>query len=200
MIKMSLRTAKPSYTFSNISSTSMILDKIFTGKIRVQLLTKLLLNPASTVYLRGLERDLGVSSNTVRLELNKLSDMQLIQEQTDVENTKTKHYTVNTKHPMFKSLRGVIMQYVGLDQIIENVLDKLGNVDEVYLTGDLVLGKNNPFVDLVIVGDVDKAYLYQLIEKAETLIDKKIRAAIYQPEEFTEKKLQDVGVFMKLMG
>jgi predicted AAA+ superfamily ATPase len=178
----------------------MILDKIFTGKIRVQLLTKLLLNPSSTVYLRGLERDLGVSSNTVRLELNKLSDMQLIQEQTDDENTKTKHYSVNTKHPMFKSLRGVIMQYVGLDQIIENVLDKLGNVDEVYLTGDLALGRNNPFVDLVIVGDVDKSYLYQLIEKAETLIDKKIRAAIYQPEEFTEKKLQDVGVFMKLMG
>ena len=178
----------------------MILDKIFSGKIRLQLLTKLLLNPASTVYLRGLERDLGVSSNTVRLELNKLSDMQLIQEQTDDENTKTKHYAVNTKHPMFKSLRGVIMQYVGLDQIIENVLDKLGNVDEVYLTGDLALGKNNPFVDLVIVGDIDKAYLYQLIEKAETLIDKKIRAAIYQPEEFTEKKLQDVGVFMKLMG
>ena len=178
----------------------MILDKIFTGKIRVQLLTKLLLNPASTVYLRGLERDLGVSSNTVRLELNKLSDMQLIQEQADDENTKTKHYAVNTKHPMFKSLRGVIMQYVGLDQIIENVLDKLGNVDEVYLTGDLALGKNNPFVDLVIVGDVDKGYLYQLIEKAETLIDKKIRVALYQPLEFTEKILKDVGVFMKLMG
>ena len=178
----------------------MILDKIFTGKIRVQLLTKLLLNPSSTVYLRGLERDLGVSSNTVRLELNKLSDMQLIQEQADDENTKTKHYSVNTKHPMFKSLRGVIMQYVGLDQIIENVLDKLGNVDEVYLTGDLALGKNSPFVDLVIVGDIDKAYLFQLIEKAEILIGKKIRVGLYQPQEFTEKKLQDVGVFMKLMG
>ena len=178
----------------------MILDKIFTGKIRVQLLTKLLLNPASTVYLRGLERDLGVSSNTVRLELNKLSEMQLIQEQVDDENTKTKHYSVNTKHPMFKSLRGVILQHVGLDQIIENVLDKLGNVDKVYLTGDLALGKNNAFVDLVIVGDIDKSYLYQLIEKAETLIDKKIRVGLYQPQDFTEKKLKDVGVFMKLMG
>jgi len=152
------------------------------------------------VYLRGLSNDFGVSSNTVRLELNKLLNMQFIQEKHDNINTKTKHYSVNTKHPMFKSLRGVIMQYVGLDQIIENVLEKLGNVDEVYLTGDLALGKNNPFVDLVIVGDIDKAYLYQLIEKAETLIDKKIRAAIYQPQEFTEKKLKDVGVFMKLMG
>ena len=177
----------------------MILDKIFTGKIRVQLLTKLLLNPASTVYLRGLERDLGVSSNTVRLELNKLSDMQLIQEHTETINTKTKYYTVNTKHPMFKSLRGVIMQYVGLDQIIENVLDKLGNVDEVYLTGDLALGKNSPFVDLVLVGDIDKAYLYNLIEKAETLIDKKIRVGLYLPQEFTENKLIEVGVLMKLM-
>jgi len=177
----------------------MILDKIFTGKIRVQLLTKLLLNPASTVYLRGLERDLGVSSNTVRLELNKLSDMQLIQDHTETINTKTKHYTVNTKHPMFKSLRGVILQHVGLDQIIENVLDKLGNVDEVYLTGDLALGKNSPFVDLVLVGDIDKPYLYNLIEKAETLIDKKIRVGLYLPQEFTEDKLKEVGVFMKLM-
>jgi hypothetical protein len=181
------------------SSTPMILDKIFTGKIRVQLLTKLLLNPSSTVYLRGLERDLGVSSNTVRLELNKLSDMQLIQEHAETSNTKTKHYTVNTKHPMFKSLRGVILQHVGLDQIIENVLDKLGNVDEVYLTGNLALGKNNPFVDLVIVGDIDKTYLYKLIEKVEILIDKKIRVGLYLPQEFTDDKLKDVGVFMKLM-
>lgn len=182
----------------------MILDKLFTGKIRVQLLTKLLLNPTNTVYLRGLERDLGVSSNTVRLELNKLSELQLIQEHTDIlsikNSTKTKNYTVNTKHPMFKSLRGLIMQYVGLDQIIENVLEKLGNIDEVYLTGELAQGINSPFVDLVVVGDIDKNYLYQLIEKAELLIDKKIRVGLYQPDEFTEKKLKDVGVFMKLMG
>ena len=91
--------------------------------------------------------------------------------------------------------------YLGIShQIIENVLDKLGNVDKVYLTGDLALGKNNPFVDLVIVGDIDKTYLYQLIGKAETLIDKKIRVGLYLPEEFTEEKLKDVGVFMKLMG
>ena len=101
---------------------------------------------------------------------------------------------------MFKSLRGLIMQYVGLDQIIENVLEKLGNIDEVYLTGELAQGINSPFVDLVVVGDIDKNYLYQLIEKAELLIDKKIRVGLYQPEEFTEKKLKDVGVFMKLMG
>ena len=68
-----------------------------------------------------------------------------------------------------------------------------------YLTGDLALGKNSPFVDLVLVGDIDKAYLYNLIEKSEFLIDKKIRVGFYLPKEFSENKLKDVGVFMKLM-
>lgn len=182
----------------------MILDKIFSGKIRVKLLTKILLNPATTFYLRGLQRDLGVSSNTVRLELNKLTDMKLIKAQSDLlvssTSTRTKYYTVNTKHPLFNSLRGLILQYVGLDQIIEHVLDKLGDLDKVYLTGDLALGNNSPFVDLVLVGSIDKSYLYRLIEKAEIVISKKIRIALYQPNEFTENTLKEVGVFMKLMG
>ena len=178
----------------------LVLDNIFSGKIRIALLTKLLLNPASKVYLRGLERDLGVSSNTVRLELNKLQEMHLIEAQEDCNNTKVKNYVVNQGHPMFKTLRGIIMQFVGLDQIVDQIIKKLGNLDQVYLTGDLAEGKNSPFVDLVLVGAVDKPYLYQLIEKAEPLIQKKIRVGIYESGEFNERLLGDIGSWMKLIG
>ncbi|MCK9403291.1 MAG: hypothetical protein M0Q26_07815 [Chitinophagaceae bacterium] len=177
----------------------MVLDKLFSGKIRVRLLTKLLLNPASKVYLRGLERDLGVSSNTVRLELNKLSDMHLIELQDDGANTKLKQYAVNTQHPLYNQLRRIILQYVGLDQIVEQIIQKLGHLDKVYLTGDLAKGKNSTFVDLVIVGDIDKPYLYQLIEKVEPLIGKKIRVGLFTPTEFNEEHLQDLGVMISLI-
>ncbi len=163
------------------------------------MLTKLLLNPASKVYLRGLERDLGVSSNTVRLELNKLQEMHLIEAQDDSENTKVKNYVVNQGHPMFKTLRGIIMQFVGLDQIVDQIIKKLGNLDQVYLTGDLAEGKNSPFVDLVLVGEVDKPYLYQLIEKAEPLIQKKIRVGIYHNAEFTDAIISQLGIKMELL-
>ncbi len=164
------------------------------------MLTKLLLNPASKVYLRGLERDLGVSSNTVRVELNKLQDMRLIEVQDDPENTKVKNYVVNRAHPMFSMLRGIILQFVGLDQIVDQVIKKLGNLDQVYLTGDLAGGKNSPFVDLIIVGEVDKLYLYQLIEKVEPLVQKKIRVGVYKNVEFNVNLLENIGVFMKLVG
>jgi hypothetical protein len=146
-----------------------------------------------------LERDLGVSSNTVRLELNKLQEMHLIEAQEDSENTKVKNYVVNQGHPMFTTLRGIIMQFVGLDQIVDQIIKKLGNLDQVYLTGDLAEGKNSPFVDLVLVGEVDKPYLYQLIEKAEPLIQKKIRVGIYHNAEFTDAIISQLGIKMELL-
>jgi hypothetical protein len=178
----------------------LVLDNIFSGKIRIALLTKLLLNPASKVYLRGLERDLGVSSNTVRLELNKLQEMHIIEAQDNSDNTKVKNYVVNQGHPMFKTLRGIIMQFVGLDQILDQIIKKLGNLDQVYLTGDLAEGKNSPFVDLVIVGNVDRDYMYQLIEKVEPLISKKIRVGLFKPADFTEELMIGIEHKLALIG
>ena len=177
----------------------LVLDNLFSGKIRVALLTKLLLNPVSKVYLRGLERDLGVSSNTVRLELNKLQEMHLIQAQEEEENAKVKHYRVNQAHPMFQTLRGIILQFVGLDQIVDQIIKKLGNVDQVYLTGELAEGKNSPFVDLVLVGNIDRPYLYQLIEKVEPLIQKKVRVGVFGKDEFQEGMIEGGGKWMRLM-
>jgi len=115
-----------------------VLETLVQGKIRLKLLTRLFLNPDSRVYLRGLEKEFGVSSNTVRYELNKLSDLQLI-EPTEVEDSNQ------------KSL----------------------------------------FIDLVVVGDVDKQYMMQLIDKAEQLISRKIRVAVFG-NEFTDSTLANI--------
>ena len=88
---------------------------------------------------------------------------------------------------------------MGLDQIVEQIIHKLGNLDKVYLTGDLAKGQNSTFVDLVIVGDIDKPYLYKLIEKVEPLIGKKIRVGLFTSNEFNEEHLKDLGVMISLI-
>lgn len=154
-----------------------MLEVLFQGKIRVKLLTRILLNPKTTVYLRGLEKELGVSSNTVRLELNKLKEAKLI-ELAD-EDGNQKQYRANVKHPLFDSLRNLILKQIGLDELINTVFDKLGDVESVYLTNDWAEGKESPFIDLVVVGNIDKEYMSKLIEKAESIINRKIRVAVY---------------------
>ena len=45
--------------------------------------------------------------------------------------------------------------------------------------------------------DIEKAYLYQLIEKVELQINKKIRVGIYREEEFVVGLMRDAGVVLK---
>jgi len=125
--------------------------------------------------------------------------MQLIEEMDEPGNAKVRMFSANTGHPLYRALRGIILQHVGLDQIIDKVLNQLGNVEQVYLTGDLALGRNSPFIDLIMVGEVDRAYLFRLTERVEKLIDKKIRIGLYKPGELAPGLLQEVGVYMNLL-
>jgi hypothetical protein len=69
---------------------------------------------------------------------------------------------------MFISLRNVILQFIGIEQIMENILYKMGDVSQVYLTGDLAEGKNSHYINLILAGEVDRTYMLQLIEKVES--------------------------------
>ena len=166
-------------------------DHLFSGKVRLKLLTRFLLNPESQVYLRQLQKELSVSSNTVRLELNKLSAMKLIAT-TDNEEGRIKKYMVNSRHPLFRNLRGLILKYMGVEHLVEEVFYKLGDLEEVYLTGEIAEGKDTPFIDLVVVGDIDRIFFNKLVEKAEELLNKKVRTAIYSNNEFRVSKLKDI--------
>jgi len=172
-------------------TASPLIDQLFSGKIRLKLLARLLLNPGSQVYLRQLERDLQVSSNTVRLELNKLSEMKLINV-VETEESKIKKYIANSLHPLYSNLRSIILKHVGVDQLLEEIFYKLGEIDEVFLTGEFANGVETPFIDLVLVGDIDRDYLHQLVQQAEKLLNKKIRMAIYSKVEFKLELLEGI--------
>lgn len=182
--------------------STIVLDKLFSGKIRIKLLSRLFLNPATQVYLRQMERELQVSSNTVRLELNKLAEMKLISVVMGEEG-KIKKYEANTFHPLFVNLRSIILKYVGVDRLLEEVFYKLGELEEVFLTGEIAEGKTAPFIDLVIVGNLDIDFLNQLINRVEILLKKKIRIAIYQSSEFALSLLdgiQYLSIFKNEIG
>lgn len=157
----------------------------------MKLLSRVLINPLNQVYLRQLEKELKVSSNTVRIELNKLAEMKLIKIISDNDGIKVKKYAANTSHPLYKNLREIIYKYIGIDHLIEDVFIKLGNLEQVYLTGDLAEGKDVLFIDLVVVGEIDRQYFIRLTEKVELLINKKIRTAFYNNKEFSPDLLKE---------
>lgn len=158
-----------------------MLSTLITSKTRIKLLLKFFLNANNTGYLKNLEQEFEDSSNGIRVELNKFEEAGLLTSES-VGNKKI--FKANQKHPLFRDIHNIIFKYAGVDQIIETVVNRLGNVKSVYLVGSLARGIESNIIDLIIIGDINKEYLINLIDKAEPLIGKKIRYVLYQPEEF----------------
>ncbi|MCR9132611.1 MAG: ArsR family transcriptional regulator [bacterium] len=155
-----------------------LLDTLIQSKTRLKLLLRFFLNPESSAYLRGLSQEFDESTNSVRVELNRFEKAGLI---IGYKEGNKKMYRVNTQFPLYGELQKIAIKHFGIDQIIEQVIEKLGDVDAVYLTGDLARGLDTNVVDVTLIGaDIDNSYLTKLIQKAEELIGKKIRTLTYE--------------------
>jgi len=164
-----------------------MIDTLISNKTRIKLLLKFFLNQRNRSYLRGLEQEFGESSNAIRIELNRLEGACMLRSEATGNK---KYFQANTRHPLFNEIQSIVKKYVGIDQIIENVVMRLGNVQEVYLTGTFAKGLNSQIIDIALVGKIEVKYLTDLIAKSEQLIDRKIRYIIYRPEDPSLKQLR----------
>jgi predicted nucleotidyltransferase len=160
-----------------------MLDSLITSKTRVKLLLKFFSNKQSKAYLRSLAEEFGESTNAVRYELNSLSEAGYLLSN---ENGRTIEYNANTEHPLYPELKKMVHKYLGLENIIENVIKKLGNVKLAFITGDYAKGKDTGIIDLVIVGEINEENLQHLVDKAEVAIKRKIRSLVLTFKEYEE--------------
>ncbi len=160
-----------------------MIDALISSKTRIKLLLKFFLNSNARGYLRGLESEFGESSNAIRQELNRLEEAGML---TSEYEGNRKYFRANTEHPLFREVHNILRKYIGLDQVIEQVIAKLGKVKKVFLVGDFSKGLDSPIIDLLIIGDIDKKYLLELVDRAEKLISRKIRYIVYHPDEEDE--------------
>jgi hypothetical protein len=162
-----------------------MLDALITSKTRIKLLLKFFLNSSKQDYLRNLETELGDNTNAIRVELNKLEAAGLLK--SFVKGNK-KFFQSNTTHPLFSDIQSILMKITGLDELMKRVLDNVGDLEKVYLTGALAHGNESEIIDLILVGKVNREYFSELIAKAEKFIQKKIRFVVFQPQEFLDKR------------
>ncbi len=160
-----------------------MIDTLISSKTRIKLLLKFFLNSKTKAYLRSLESEFGDSTNAIRLELNRFEKAGML---TSFQNGNKKMFKANTKHPLFKEVHNLLLKHIGLDRIIENVVERLGEVEKVYLVGDFSKGLDSQIIDLIFIGNIDTGYLIELIDKVEGLINRKIRYLIYSHREFED--------------
>lgn len=161
-----------------------MLGELIASKTRLRLLIKFFISQANRGYLNGLANEMGESTNSIRKELNHLHGAGYLN-RIKVDNKI--EYKANTKHPLFEVLRKVVLKHLGLEDIVENVLDRMGNVDQIILVGDYARGVDSGVIEVFLIGqNLNMDYIAQLENKIENLINRKV--CFYLASKFISEK------------
>ena len=144
---------------------------------------KFFLNPGNRAYLRGLATEFDESTNSIRVELNRLTEANLLSSES---SGRTIQYSANVNHALFGEIHSLVKKYMGVDQIIDKLVKKLGDVKSAYLIGDYAKGIDSGLIDIVLVGDINKSELNRILENAAYNIERKIRPLVLTKNELQQ--------------
>jgi hypothetical protein len=128
-----------------------------------------------------LAKDFNVSSNAVREELNQLTKTNLLKSE---KTGRQIYYTANTEHTLFPELKSMVGKVMGIDKVIEGIINRLGDLERAYLIDDYAEGKDTGIIDILLVGNVDQYHLNDLSRKTERYINRKIRSLVMSKDEY----------------
>ena len=149
-----------------------MLDSLITSKTRLRLLIKFFLNIANKGYLNGLANEFGESTNSVRKELNNLSSAGYLKKYN--ENNKV-IYKANASHPLFKIIQRIVKKHLGIEEILQTVLKRIGEVKKIMILGDYAEGIDSGHIEILIVGEnISEKYLKEITPKIEKKINRKV--------------------------
>lgn len=153
-----------------------MLESLITSKTRLRLLVKFFVNSKTQSHLRGLADEFGESTNAIRKELNNLTQAGILTKKTDKNKIE---YQANVAHPFFSNIQEIIRKYLGLDQLLEQILERMGEVSQVILIGDIAKGIDSGKIEVVVTGDeLNKNYILGLTAKIEQMIDRKVELTL----------------------
>lgn len=82
----------------------------------------------------------------------------------------------------------MVSKFLGLDQLLEQVVRRLGNVERAYIIGDYAKGIDSGTIEMVLIGkDIDQDYLVFLVNKTYEKVQRRIKVSVL------EEELEEVG-------
>ena len=155
-----------------------MLSSLITSKTRLRMLIKFFVSAANNGYLNGLASEFNESTNSIRKELNNLSGAGYLLK--SKENNRV-IYNANTSHPMFDVLQKIVRQHLGLEDIVETVIERIGNVGQIALTGKYAAGIDSGNIEIIINGSkVNNEYLENIKPKIKKKIGREVSFLLNQ--------------------
>ncbi|MDD5219589.1 MAG: helix-turn-helix domain-containing protein [Candidatus Bipolaricaulis sp.] len=169
-------------TIGDIMSPLSVTDALFS-RTRSGVFRELFAN-RDGLYMRELERRIGVNSRQLTRELHVLRDAGILT-QTRIGNIVV--YQFNPDCPIHDELQGLVRKTVGLADVLRNALEPFREKLELaYIFGSFARGeqRSDSDVDVMIVGSVTRRELSSATRAAGDNLKREINLMVYTPDEY----------------
>lgn len=166
---------------------AMVLQALFSSRVRVRLLATFLLNPGAHFHASALSRSIQAHYSAIWKELLNLELAGVLLSE-PAANTKV--YFLNPKLPILPELRSIVLKTIGAGDQIRNALSDLGAINAAFIYGSFAAGDmdEQSDLDLMLIGQVDLRRLAPVIARLEKDLGRAVNYVAYTPDEWREKQ------------
>jgi predicted nucleotidyltransferase len=170
-----------------------ILAEILSSRARAEIFRLLFFGTVTELHVREIERRSGFNDRTVRQELTRLKRLDLVK---DRKSGNRVYYSANREHPLYSTIRNLVMKTVGLVDVLRAALtDK--RIRLAFVFGSLARDeeKAESDVDLMVIGSLGLRTLSGLLAGVSDKIEREINPHVFTEEEFL-KRIKDRDHFI----
>jgi len=158
------------------------LKRLLTSKTRQKLIITLFYTPSELYFVRQLVRISGEEINSVRRELDNLSQASLISS----ENRGNRlFYWANPDHFLYHDLVVLANKHGGLGAKIQENHQKIGKLKAVFYSQDFLhhIAEDKGNVDMLIVGEISLRHLQEYVKSEESSLGREINYMVMDRSE-----------------
>lgn len=171
-----------------------MLQKLFSSRVRVEILSVFLMNPERELYVREVERLTGEDYKNVSMELRNLEEIGLLSSRNEGN---LKYFSLNKGFVIYEELKSIFMKTKGAVGIIREAVSTKRHIDYAFIYGSFATGEERAEsdIDVMVIGGISLEEVLALIRGPEEKLSREINVSLYDLQEM-RKRVKDRNPFI----
>ena len=176
-----------------------MLIKLFTSKLRVEILALFFSRAEEALYLGEIVKLTGEDRGNISRELRNLENIGLLISR---KEGNLKYYSSNRDFLLYDELRSIILKTRGAIGALKETLSRTKNIDYAFIYGSIASGTETAKsdIDLMVIGEISLESLLKLVRGPEKILGREINPSLYGLKEYKRRMKKKDPFIVQVMS
>jgi predicted nucleotidyltransferase len=176
-----------------------MLQKLFSSRVRVEILSTFLMNPEKERYVREVSRITGEDYKNVSRELHNLEEIGLLSSRNEGN---LKFFGLNKGFVIYEELKSIFMKTKGAVGVLKEAVSKGKDIDYAFIYGSFAMGteRAESDIDVMVIGEISLEEVLALLRGPEETLSREINVSLYDLQEIQRRVKESDPFISEVLG